>query len=64
MSQARGKMFDQVLHYLFQNISADNWASRDEKERLSNTEELRIEVSVVKDPASEDQERIIKRMIS
>lgn len=57
MSQARGKMFDQILHYLFQNISADSLVSREE--RLSFTEELRIEVSVVKDPASEDQERTI-----
>lgn len=47
-------MYDQVLRYFFQNVSADNWTSRDEKERMSDTQELRIEVYAVKDPALKD----------
>lgn len=36
MSQARGTMFDQVIHHFL--------ASRDEEKRLSYAQELRIEV--------------------
>lgn len=51
MSQARGTMFDQVIHHFFQNISADGQASRDEERSLSSAQELRIEVMrLFKDP--------------
>lgn len=45
MSQARGNMLDQVIHYYFQNLSADTTASSDEESRLFYDQELRIEVS-------------------
>lgn len=41
MSQA---MFDQVIHYFFQNLSADTQACRDEERSLSYAQELSIEV--------------------
>ncbi|XP_019132627.2 serine/threonine-protein kinase PLK4 isoform X1 [Larimichthys crocea] len=40
MSQA---MFDQVIHYFFQNLSADTQACRDEERSLSYAQELSIE---------------------
>ncbi len=45
MSQTREAMFDRVIHYFFQNLSADTQASRDEEKSLSYAQELRIEVS-------------------
>lgn len=45
MSQARGAMFDQFLHYFFQNLPADLEGGRDEVKGFSCSEELRIEVS-------------------
>lgn len=45
MSQARGAMFDQFLHYFFQNLPADSKGGRDELKSFSGSEKLRIEVS-------------------
>lgn len=47
MSQTRGAMFDQVIHYFFQNLSPDT--PRDERKSLSYAQELSIEVSAFKD---------------
>ncbi|XP_022077715.1 serine/threonine-protein kinase PLK4 isoform X1 [Acanthochromis polyacanthus] len=43
MSQAREIMFDQVIHYFFQNLCADTYTSKDEKESLCYSQELKIE---------------------
>lgn len=43
MSLAKGTMFDQVIDYYFQNLSADSQV-RDEENILSYAQELRIEV--------------------
>lgn len=43
MSQERGKMFDQVIDYFFQNLS-DTTPKDDEESRLFYDQELRIEV--------------------
>ncbi|XP_060919023.1 serine/threonine-protein kinase PLK4 isoform X1 [Labrus mixtus] len=43
MSQVRGTAFDHLIHYVFQNPSADTQASRDEEKGLCYTQELRIE---------------------
>lgn len=44
MSQPGGSLFDQFLHYYFQNLSADAQASRNEEIGLFFTPDISIEV--------------------